>query len=250
MKLIKKILKKILTVKMFNTFKSFYWKFIYNFYQRLKWFYRKEKDQSACLVYWNDMQNPHRIELIERIAAEANLFVNKTLKPMKIFEYGSYCGINLRMLQDKCKSSNIQILALEPNKEAYHFMVSRLNLLFSINGAEKELLKNLPVLKSYGIELTFVNAVFYSMSYNQVCNVINTISNFSNKIIISEIIENIDGEKTIVEPYKTRDGDMVYTAMHPYRLILKKAGFSIENVYNFPEELKTNAVTGIITAIK
>jgi len=184
---------------------------------RRAWFKRRVNDCDNHLnLYWDSDNSVTRQQLVSIVQNLVNSFNEKTIR---IVEYGSHVGVNLKLIQQACPTTDFKMTAFEPNLEACNFMKSKLPEVEVIQGGESVFLKASGDYKSK-VHLTLVNSVFYSMSGPKTKKVIQRACDISEIVVVGDSMINLDGYKSLfnVEP--------VFFS-HPYRKFFNECGFEI-----------------------
>ena len=204
--------------------------------KRNSWLNRSVKEEPNCLkLYWKD-RSKNRKELIKIISDLAKEFLNPS-----ILEYGAWCGVNLKLLKKKW-----ELYAVEPNKDAYEFLTRKLKRVKALQGEDEIFCKT--DFPGRHINISFINAVFYSMAHYRVKRVLRKLCRISDFIVIGNQIENIGGGETKLMELEDMTGGIYKSLCHPFKKMLNEFSFKIINIKKVPWSCL--ALTGFIIANK
>jgi hypothetical protein len=177
------------------------------------------RPESHLQKYWNDTVNPNRLFLTLLLHKEKALFSSSLQHPVKIFEYGSYCGINLKMLDERLDRSSVQLYALEPNPQAAQFLKRNMPFVNMSNSDDEGFIES-----SFPgpVDISFTHMVFFQINERRSYSIFKKLSEISRTIIIGENMSNQAGKSSIWD----RKQDLY---LHPYFTWLKQLGFTIIN---------------------
>ncbi len=249
---VKKLLYTINTKPVLKTLAPFLTYFYYNSFghhfldqdYRLFWIERKKtKSDDHLELYWKSENAPNRKKLIAVILKLISQYPSDSVS---ILEYGSHVGINIRMLSERVpKRIDARYYAIEPNPEAYEFMLQKMPFIKGLLGEDSSFIRD----KHYPgdrIDLSFISGVFYAMPYKRVIAVLKKIASISNTIVIADEIAGFFGKRTQYRKLFDMNGKMYFSLAHPYAKMLKRVGCSQWMVYRVP--IPQIATSGIIVA--
>lgn len=219
---------------------------VHAFIMRNAWLNRAITNENNHIdTYWESSGSSQRKKLISLIIDELSGCGDKNAS---VLEYGSHVGVNIKLIKEKIgDEKNVTFFAVEPNDEAYTSMQEKLPFVIGLNGEDEEFLKT-ELFPGCDINLSFVNAVFYSMDGVRVQGVCSKLASLSDVIIIGDEIFNYAGEKTIIHSGEDYLGNKYTTFAHPFKKILNDLGFS--NISVIAEHEPKLAITGYIIAKK
>jgi hypothetical protein len=176
-------------------------------------------------VYWNSSEQPNRQRLIEVLV---QCLPPNSVKPARsVLEYGSHVGINLKLLHDRLQDDDLKYFAIEPNREAFEFLKTKLDFVEALNVEDKGFVdaSNFPGMP---VDLSFINSVFYCVAPNRAKAVLRKLVNCSQLVVIGDAMDNLEGNRSIfsVDPP---------CYQHPYRKWLRKFGFDRCDVIPVPD---------------
>jgi len=244
--LIKKLVPRSVRTMIIKCLKAVFPYKAHSFLMRRAWLNRKStKEENHLDTYWGSSANSQRRKLVDLIVNELS---ENDDHHLSVLEYGSHVGVNIKLIKEAIGSAkNVTFYAVEPNNEAYISMSEKLPFVIGLNGEDEKFIqaKNFP---DCNINLSFVNAVFYSMEGARVERVCSKLSSISDVIIIGDEMVNYEGEKTIIHTGTDYLGNEYITFAHPYKKILSSLGFS--NLSLVTEIEPKLAITGYILAKK
>ena len=91
---------------------------------RRAWFKRRANDSDDHLnMYWDSGNSATRQQLVLLIQDIVASFDEEAIR---MFEYGSHVGVNLKLIKEACPTTAFIMTALEPNLEACIFLKTKL----------------------------------------------------------------------------------------------------------------------------
>ena len=156
---------------------------------RRMWLKRSSTEQhDLTKIYWGDTENPNRHLLVELAKSVLHGASNPS-----ILEFGSHVGINLHMLHsrlevDPGQTEKVQWFAVEPNVEAFNFMLDKMPYVRGLNTDDIGFVEaqEYPCRPPTRITLSIVNGVFAHMDPFRTKVVIEKLSRISQVIILGE----------------------------------------------------------------
>jgi hypothetical protein len=193
---------------------------------RRSWLTRQTSATDDHLdIYWNSGDQVNRKLLIGILVDLLKTELEQT--PTGVLEYGSHVGINLKLLHDALGDQAIKYYAVEPNREAFTFMRSKLNFVDALNGEDEGFLdaKGFP---SEPVGVSFVNSVFYCVAPRRAKAVLSKLCARSNTIVIGDGMDNVEGKQSefAAEPP---------CYQHPYKKWLRQFGFNYHRLIDAPD---------------
>ena len=187
------------------------------------------RPESHLLMYWDDVQNPNRKLLMDLIQEELTRIAAEEKRAVKLFEYGSYCGINFRMLLERTGGLPTELFAVEPNAQAVQFSKSKLPSV-TVEQLEDEGF----VASSFPgpMDISFVNKVFYLMNSARSFSVLEKLARISRSIVIGDDMSNYEGR----ESYWDRKNN---GHIHPYKHWFKTLGFEVVKYLPAPQPYRS-----------
>jgi hypothetical protein len=184
---------------------------------RRAWFKRRVTAFDDHLnLYWDSDDSETRLQMVSIIQNLVNSFNEKTIR---MVEYGSHVGVNLKLIQHACPTTDFKMTAIEPNLEACKFLKTKLPEVEVIQGGESAFLRMTNDIQ-FKFHLSLVNSVFYSMSGFKTKKVIRRLCEISDLIVVGDSMVNLNGSKL------TFNSEPIFFS-HPYRKIFNYFGFEI-----------------------
>jgi SAM-dependent methyltransferase len=204
--------------------------------QRRMWTQRVvTTDDDHIALYWNSTDFPRRRELIQLLATE---LAGRPM-PLRILEFGSHVGVNLKLLAELPGLGEADYFAVEPNFEAVAFLKSKLPDVRTLRGDHRDFLRarDFP-----GVPLTlaFANAVLYSMAPRAAHRVVRKMLTTSAIVVIGDKLDNSRGSKS-----KFREDHNSF--MHPYETWMNASG--VTDIRRVDVELADYALSGFLVAV-
>jgi hypothetical protein len=184
---------------------------------RRAWFKRRATDSDDHLnMYWDSGNSATRQQLVLLIQDIVASFDEEAIR---MFEYGSHVGVNLKLIKEACPTTAFIMTALEPNLEACIFLKTKLPDVEVIQGGESVFLRKSDDVR-FKFHLSLVNSVFYSMSGSKTRRVIRRLCENSDYIVVGDSMINSNGNKL-----KFNSEPVFFS--HPYRKLFNDFGFEI-----------------------
>ena len=212
-----KISKKFFTAFIPDALKKKVYPFLLKDKIRSSWINRRVDENIDHLsLYWNDDEAPNRLLLVSLIKSLTKRLNKNTLH---ILEYGSHCGINIKLLRKEINSVNCIFYAIEPNVEACNFLNKNLPEVVVLNGDDRRFIETeFPKRK---VDISFVNSVFFSMEPSRAKPVFMRLLEISDILCIGDGLDNLHGKNS--EFYLKAN-----CYHHPYGSWLKNTGFKYD----------------------
>jgi SAM-dependent methyltransferase len=192
---------------------------------------RRIGEKSAGEYYWDLYRAENKIEVADFISER---FAQDRLS---IFEFGCHCGNVLRLLDETLKA-NLVYTGLDPNSTNLEFARQKFNSTrhsCSFVLGDETNLAELNQDKMY--DLYIISSVFYCMSPREVRLVLANAYGCSRHLLIADDISSVDRRSTTLDK----------CFRHPYRNLLREAGFEIVVQRSFAHPQV--AYSGILLAV-
>lgn len=140
---------------------------------------RKETEHENHLdIYWNSTSSPNRIWIINEIEE----ILKRNDKKVSFFEFGSHCGVNLRMLSEKLSHRPIEYFAFDVNEEALEFLKTKLPFVNVIKETTEKYFTQL----SDKFDFTLSCGVFYLLPEQKAKLIFKQLARRSRVLIMAE----------------------------------------------------------------
>jgi SAM-dependent methyltransferase len=187
-------------------------------------------------LYWSSTDSPRRQELIRLIVAQ----LRGRSAPIRILEFGSHVGVNLRLLAESAGLEHAQYFAVEPNFEAVEFLRSKLPDVRSLRGDHRDFL-HAADFPSSPISLSFANAVLYALGPRAARRVVRKMLATSEIVIIGDNLDNLRGSKS---RFRMDHRSFV----HPFETWIRAAGLT--EIRHIVVDEPDYALSGFLIAVK
>jgi hypothetical protein len=187
-------------------------------------------------VYWNSTEIPRRQELIGLIKEQ----VNGRPAPLRILEFGSHVGVNLKLLAESPGLGSAEYFALEPNFEAVDYLRSKLPSVRVVRGDHRTFLRTRDFPGS-PLTLSFANAVLYALSPRAAHRVVRKMLATSEIVVIGDNLDNALGSQS---QFRKDHKSFV----HPFETWIKAAGVS--DIRRVDASTADYALSGFLIATK
>jgi len=186
---------------------------------RRSWINRKvDQNLDHLSLYWNDDEAPNRLQLIDLLKLLKLKIDSKTLH---ILEYGSHCGVNIKLLRKEMTGKNYNFYAVEPNVEAYDFLIKNLPEVVALNGDDQQFIQS--EFPKRNVDISFVNSVFFSMEPSRAKSVFMRLLEISDILVVGDGLDNCYGNNSqFILKFNCYH--------HPFGSWLKGTGFKYSNI--------------------
>lgn len=183
-------------------------------------------------MYWNGTENQNRKFLADLVSS--NLRQNGS-----VLEFGSHVGVNLRVLQNARPSDDFQLMAVEPSKAVFDYLIDKFPGAKALHADDRGFVGS--PFPNQAVDVSVVNGVFCVMAEKRAQAVLQKLASISDVIVIGDNIDNLDGRSSTIH------ADPVHYR-HPLRRMLQDFGMTRFETHQAP--LPDHHINGYIVAAK